>query len=969
MHFGSLMSAAALAIAVTTPVAVAGDPVAYKAAAIYTGSYPQKVADGFLVVRDGKVIEIAAHAPHGVEIVDLGEAVIVPGLVAADSIMAGVKQAEERQMPGADTAGTDIRALDEYDPYSKHADLIRAGVTTIYVAPGRDRLIGGRGAVVKLAGDDPAGRVLRRESDLFVNVSRSALNPTPKFEPPLPPTAEDPLMPPRLQHPVSLAGITLALRQLMADAEAYRQGREMTASERPGFDPILEGLNDRGSLDVRLLARTADEIRRALEIHGELFSGTDHAFLSGLAEGHEVADAIARAGIPAVCELQGWFGRVAADRREALGDTDEAWATPAALARLGVLFAIVPTEDTDLADLRLLAGLAIQAGLDPEKALESITHAPARILGVADRVGSLVPGRDADFVVLNGGPFALTSHVLATYVDGREVYRRKQEEKRASKTMVLRAGHIFLGHHGTLENGEILVENGVITELGTRVGRPPGVRVVDHGPDAFVAPGFIDGRSRLGIETMRSTPNTDDDLTMLRSPLPRGGMHLARAGVTSAVVTPARAGSSGGPIGVFHTSGGRAGELAVRTPSAIYFTIDGNSRDRDISGLDSALKKAKEYKEKWTEYATKLAEWEAEQAKKASEPESPPADEKKTEEKKTDEKTEEKKAEEKKGEGKKEEPATPPEDAVSGTWEGVLYAVPGTGDVSYVGKLTLSGSVVTGSFTTPMIPDQQLGVLDGSFQDGVLKLQVASPHGVAAFEVTVADEGFAGTVTLQGEAFQTKATRTAKPDPVVKRVFRLPEEEKKSSSSKSGPPKEPRRDEKLEPFLHLLAKDIALIVDCARRDEIQAVCKLAADYDVRLVLGGAAELNYVEANLRSRVEGVLLPKEARSGERVIAREIVGQRKTFAFRSESSDGARTLYFVAADAVRYGLSPTEALLGLTAYPAKMFGVANQVGSIQRGLQADFVVFSGAPFDLASRVMAVYLQGERVPGDPQY
>jgi imidazolonepropionase-like amidohydrolase len=73
-------------------------------------------------------------------------------------------------------------------------------------------------------------------------------------------------------------------------------------------------------------------------------------------------------------------------------------------------------------NLRDLVIFAIREGLDPDRALETVTINGARILGVDDRVGTLEPGKDADFVIIDGDPWDARNKVQATYIDGRRVF-------------------------------------------------------------------------------------------------------------------------------------------------------------------------------------------------------------------------------------------------------------------------------------------------------------------------------------------------------------------------------------------------------------------------------------------------------------------------------------------------------------------------------------------------------------------
>ena len=73
-------------------------------------------------------------------------------------------------------------------------------------------------------------------------------------------------------------------------------------------------------------------------------------------------------------------------------------------------------------NLPLCAGMAVKAGMDPFHALQAITINPARHIGIADRVGSLEVGKDADLVMTDGCPFEISTKVMRVLIDGNTVY-------------------------------------------------------------------------------------------------------------------------------------------------------------------------------------------------------------------------------------------------------------------------------------------------------------------------------------------------------------------------------------------------------------------------------------------------------------------------------------------------------------------------------------------------------------------
>jgi imidazolonepropionase-like amidohydrolase len=132
------------------------------------------------------------------------------------------------------------------------------------------------------------------------------------------------------------------------------------------------------------------------------------------------------------------------------------------LERAHVRFAIAPSNDAAASDLRFAAEIASRGGLDRDAALRAITLSPAEILGVSDHVGSLVPGKDADFVVYNGHPLAPGTSTLATWVDGEKVYERTREKT----AVVLSVDELYVGDGEVLRPGEVLIQDGRIREVG-----------------------------------------------------------------------------------------------------------------------------------------------------------------------------------------------------------------------------------------------------------------------------------------------------------------------------------------------------------------------------------------------------------------------------------------------------------------------------------------------------------------------
>jgi len=161
---------------------------------------------------------------------------------------------------------------------------------------------------------------------------------------------------------------------------------------------------------------SADDILTAIRIAKEfdLRMTLDHC-----TEGHLIADAIEKSGFPAI------VGPSLASRRKPevqYGD----FKTAGVLSKAGVKVAITTDHPVSLIQyLPICAGLAAREGLGIDEALKAITINAAEICNVADRVGSLAPGKDADVAVFSGNPLEVFTKTLYTIIDGEIVYDRR----------------------------------------------------------------------------------------------------------------------------------------------------------------------------------------------------------------------------------------------------------------------------------------------------------------------------------------------------------------------------------------------------------------------------------------------------------------------------------------------------------------------------------------------------------------
>src|SRR5919199_1825871 len=139
-------------------------------------------------------------------------------------------------------------------------------------------------------------------------------------------------------------------------------------------------------------------------------------------EGYRVARELTARKVPVSLTLVDSPG----GKLEAAGLIEE---NAAILERAGVPVAINTDDAITESRFFLRTGaIAVRGGMSEAAALRALTLHPAQMLHLDDRVGSLEPGKDADFVVLSGPPFSVYTHVLETYIDGVRVFDRAQKK-------------------------------------------------------------------------------------------------------------------------------------------------------------------------------------------------------------------------------------------------------------------------------------------------------------------------------------------------------------------------------------------------------------------------------------------------------------------------------------------------------------------------------------------------------------
>lgn len=369
------------------------------------------IPGGYVAVSGGKIARVGPmeECPETWEgeIIDAEGGHILPGFVDAHCHLGMFGDAigfeSDDGNEATDPCTPHLRAIDAINPMDRCFEEARAaGVTTVVTGPGSANPISGQFAAIKTTGKWVDAMVRRAPAAM-----KLALGENPKC-----------VYNERHETPVTRMATAALIRENLAKAKEYADKLDRAAEDededKPDYDARLEALLPviRGELPVHIHAHRADDIATAIRISKEF--GLKCAIVHGT-EGHLIPELLAQEGVPVIT------GPILGDRSkpELANMSPE---TPNILNMFGVKTAICTDHpEVPIQHLTLCAALAVKAGMTPEAALKAITINAAEIGGVADRVGSLAPGKDADIVITSGHPINLLSRVRAVFVEGERI--------------------------------------------------------------------------------------------------------------------------------------------------------------------------------------------------------------------------------------------------------------------------------------------------------------------------------------------------------------------------------------------------------------------------------------------------------------------------------------------------------------------------------------------------------------------
>lgn len=413
-HGRSLALTAAAAMMIGTAMPALAQTIAITGGKVYPVS-GAPIEKGTVLMRDGKIVAVGANVeiPAGAQRVDASGKIVTPGLVNPGTQLglvevgfsAGTRETNARTR---DAIAASFTSWDGLNPTSVLLAPARAdGITSVVALPGGG-LIAGQAALIDVISGGSA-------SDMIVQAPAVMVGQITDDE----------------QAGVGARGQLLGkLRELLDDTKYYAshraafdraQTRPLTVSraELEAMVPVVEG-----RLPLMLTADKASDIETALDLARRYGL---KMIIAGGTEAWMVADKLAAAKVPV---LVGAMNNVPYAFTMLGARQDNA----ALLRKAGVAVALVGNagggdeELFNVRNIRFEAGNAVGYGMTWDDALRAVTLAPAEMLGAADRIGSLRPGREANVVIWDGDPFEFATRAVAVYVRGKQVSEPSRQD-------------------------------------------------------------------------------------------------------------------------------------------------------------------------------------------------------------------------------------------------------------------------------------------------------------------------------------------------------------------------------------------------------------------------------------------------------------------------------------------------------------------------------------------------------------
>lgn len=382
------------AILLLAALPLAAQNLAVRAETLHTAA-GDPIANGVVLIKDGKIERVgpAAQVPIPAGYQTLSAKVVIPGLVDAHTVvgLSGYQNQpqDQDQVERSAPMQPELRAIDAYDPQERLIEWVRSfGTTTMNTGHGPGILVSGQTMIVKTRGATPEAAALNPAAMVAATLGDGARESQPG------------------RSPGSRSKAIAMLRAEFIKAKEYKGTTRDLRNET--FAKVVKG-----EMPLLVTVNRAHDIVAAIRLAKEF---NIKLVLDSVAEAPLVLDEIKASGYPVILH---------ATQFRSGGDAENvSFDTAAKLQAAGIPYAIQTGFEGYVPKTRVLvweAGVAAANGLTFRQALEAVSINAARILGIANRVGSLEPGKDADLAMFDGDPFEYTTHCTGVLIDGKVV--------------------------------------------------------------------------------------------------------------------------------------------------------------------------------------------------------------------------------------------------------------------------------------------------------------------------------------------------------------------------------------------------------------------------------------------------------------------------------------------------------------------------------------------------------------------
>lgn len=395
----------------SVPGAAMSQTIAITGATVYPVSGP-RIAGGTVLIRDGKISAVGANVaiPSDAQRIDATGQWVTPGIFNAVTAL-GLTEigavdgtVDLRAQGSGNGVVASFKAWEGFNPASPLLQVTRNdGITTVGIVPAGN-MIGGQAAVFDLAmATSRDAMALRAPAAMIADLGNKGPD-----------------------RGASRGEVFERFRDVLTEARDfprrradYEKGQSRGLAARKAdleaLQPVVQG-----RLLLVVDADRASDIQNALQLAKEF--GLRIA-ISGATEAWKVADELAAAKVPVIV---GSLNNIPRDFSMLGARQDNA----AVLAKAGVRVIINEGSDAfNARNVKYSAGVAVSFGMSWDDALRAVTVNPAELFGVADRVGTLQPGKDATLVIWNGDPFELSTRPSHVMVRGRDVLAPSRQDE------------------------------------------------------------------------------------------------------------------------------------------------------------------------------------------------------------------------------------------------------------------------------------------------------------------------------------------------------------------------------------------------------------------------------------------------------------------------------------------------------------------------------------------------------------